>query len=227
MNLTSIVQKVFGMNATPSASELEKVVSQAGTEVKKAEAALAKAKQELDSQAFALMANGNEVAVSRLRKAVRLAADELDDRREDMARGERALAAATAREEEAATQARWRQYEQLVRDQRVATSAELDAAVAQLADVLRRMGESSLNIKQASPQMRRDWPASFTQQNLQRQIEQRLFGLTDGVWRSPAAVLETPATARALPTFKTRAQKDSEYLLAARPSAQPDPPKAA
>lgn len=188
-----------------------------------ARAALEAIEDEFDRDYFSIAAD--EVSLKRMEKR-------RAEAREKVARIEEALRRAEAQAEQLelkakrdAELAQARQIDEALtqRDQHL---AELDKAVETLARSYRSVLEDNARILPMAQQHLQHVPDMFYPHHLQALIEQRLFGLTDGKWRGFAG-LETPFTARQLPSLAARGKREHELVMLHQPQPDPEPPVAA
>ncbi len=191
-------------------------------DVPAAQAELDAINAEFDRDYFSIAAD--EVKLKRLEKR-------RAEARETVARLEEALRRAEAQAEQLATraqrdaalaQARKMDEELTQRDRHL---AELDKAVEALAKSYRNVLEDNARILPMS-QQHFHVPDMFYPHHLQALIEQRLFGFTDGKWNGFTGV-ETPYTARQLPTLARRGKGEHELVMMHQPQPDPEPPEAA
>lgn len=190
-----------------------------------ARAVLEAIEDEFDRDYFSIAAD--EVSLKRMEKRRAEAREKVARIEEALRRAEaqaERLTVKTKRDEELA-QARKMDEALTQRDRHL---AELDKAVEALAKSYRDVLEDNARIAPLSQAEHIHWPDLFHPGMLQARIEQRLFGLTEGKWMgrwSPG--LETPSTAKQLPTLAARGKHEHETVMLCQPQPDPEPPAAA
>lgn len=185
-----------------------------------AETALAGIERDFDEQYFDLA--GNELALKRAEK-------KRDEARSNVARIREALRRAEAQAERLAAADHRAEQLRLARetDELLARRAEeicaqLDEHIAGVAKGYMQLHEINGQILARSPERLRYWPDLFSGATIQKIIEQRLYGFTEGLWHGFAG-LETPHTARQLRSLAARAREERKFVMSHQPQESPPP----
>lgn len=179
-------------------------------------------------QGFASAAvDGNDITSARAHKRLQEARVKADTSRERVRVLELTADGLRHREYEAREAAKWAAAEERLRERDKAAS-ELDEAARNFSRCFVAMIQANARAFEALPKLPVSTPALFNPQSLRIVVEMMLYGLTDRRWLPRhGAGLETPHTAKQLPTVGQRARAERELLFAGHRQHETPGPEAA
>jgi len=224
MQLVDRIRRLFVSAQMVFREELDRRLGEATASLERARAELAEVESEVD--AIGLGTKFDDLSLARINKRLADARARVQRWEDQVRRVEAAIQVAGEREHAEEAAAKWTETLQRFREREQAAK-RLDAAARELADAFRGMVGINARVYESLGRDPKSRPALFDARLVQIVVELLLYGHTERAWLPRQAGLETPATARDLPSLDDRVRKEHAQLVQEfAPRGEP-PPEAA